>query len=254
MDRATLRKLLNTHFDLEEIETLCFDLHIDFENLDGQSKQAKVRELVLYCERYRRIDELVATIRRLRPPLIAPPPIALSKRDPRIVVRPVNLDFGIYENAYWPANWFNSVGFVDDVSADYQAVVIARDDQPGSCVMFHHLRATDTAFGSLMQCCLAEQWAGQALRLQAEIKTSQVKGWAGMWLRADGKEKPGLVFDNMSLRPLQGTTPWRKYTIDVQLPSETDLFNYGIVLAGPGTMWAANFRVMVWLGRTWQDV
>jgi hypothetical protein len=262
MDRATLRELLTSHFNLEEIETLCFDLHIDFENLDGRSKQAKVREILLYCERNRQLDELVAAVQRLRPNLIdpaklTPSPAATrpSELAPSTVARPVNLSFDARTIADWPSGWSNSLGFVDGVSVGYEARVVARDDQLGSCVMFQNVRAADSDFGSLMQRCPAKHLAGQALRLEAEIKTEQVKRWAGLWLRADGEEVPGLVFDNMSRRPIHGSTPWTKYTIDVQLPQETVWLNYGLILAGPGMMWATNFRVMVWLpGRTWQDV
>jgi hypothetical protein len=41
-----LRLILSLHFDLEEFRTLCFDLGIDFDNLRGEGKEAKARELV----------------------------------------------------------------------------------------------------------------------------------------------------------------------------------------------------------------
>ena len=64
-DPATLRRTLDEKFDQEEIQDLCFDLGIDFENLPGEGKKA--REVVAYCQRRDRLKELSASITRLRP-------------------------------------------------------------------------------------------------------------------------------------------------------------------------------------------
>lgn len=62
-----LLTLLNKHFDLEEFRMLCFTLGVDFDNLRGEGKSAKARELVVYMERRGQLDKLVAEIRRHRP-------------------------------------------------------------------------------------------------------------------------------------------------------------------------------------------
>jgi hypothetical protein len=67
MDRVSLRKVIEGHFNTDEIKTLCFDLDIDYENLDGDSKPSKIRELISLCERQNRRDELIETVLRLRP-------------------------------------------------------------------------------------------------------------------------------------------------------------------------------------------
>ncbi|NJM58894.1 MAG: hypothetical protein HC857_17865 [Synechococcales cyanobacterium RU_4_20] len=53
-------------FELEEIETLCFDLDIDAEEIKGQTKSAKAHALVNYCENRGRLSELAAAIRARR--------------------------------------------------------------------------------------------------------------------------------------------------------------------------------------------
>ena len=60
-----LRHALEERFDLEEIKNLCFDLQIDFDDLPGEGKKA--REVVAYCRRHDRLEELVASVSRLRP-------------------------------------------------------------------------------------------------------------------------------------------------------------------------------------------
>ena len=270
MDRATLREILSEHFSSDELQTLCFDLNIDFENLGGQSKQAKARDYIAHCERNSRISELVMTVRRLRPKLslsderpigLVSGPTSAAEHPTRrnchstCGCAPRELELRCVCDRQFSVWMVNSVGFVPGVSSAYEARVIPRDDGNGSCVVFWNRHATQTEFGSLMQRCAARHLAGKAIRLEAEIKTAQVELWAGMWLRADGEVVPDLVFDNMDRRPIRGTTPWRKYIIDVHLPNETVWLNYGIVLSGRGTMWADDFRLMVWThSGKWADV
>jgi hypothetical protein len=45
-------------FDLDELQTLCFELGIDYQILGGETKVAKVRELIRYCERHYKTGEL----------------------------------------------------------------------------------------------------------------------------------------------------------------------------------------------------
>ena len=61
-----LRRLLTQRFNESELQTVCFDLGVDYENLPGQSKVDKARELVEYLERRDRIPELIETGKRLR--------------------------------------------------------------------------------------------------------------------------------------------------------------------------------------------
>ena len=65
--RTQLRQLLTTHFDEGELQTLCFDLGVDYESLPGVGKADKARELVEYLERRGRIKECVELGKQLRP-------------------------------------------------------------------------------------------------------------------------------------------------------------------------------------------
>lgn len=65
--RIQLRQLLTTHFDLEELRMLCFDLDVDYDDLRGEGKTNKARELVAYLGRRGRIAELVFVCSQLRP-------------------------------------------------------------------------------------------------------------------------------------------------------------------------------------------
>ncbi len=66
-DRVKLRLVLERRLDLEELRTLCFDLDVDFEELNATGRQGKARELVLYMVRRERIPELVDRLLLQRP-------------------------------------------------------------------------------------------------------------------------------------------------------------------------------------------
>src|SRR5512136_559654 len=62
-----LRENLVRSFATEELATLCADLGVDYEDLPGQGRAAKARELVAYMDRRGRIAELVRKGSELRP-------------------------------------------------------------------------------------------------------------------------------------------------------------------------------------------
>ena len=64
---AGLRQILVSRLDEGELRTLCFDLGVDYDNLPGEGKANKARELVIYLEHRNRIGALVETGKSLRP-------------------------------------------------------------------------------------------------------------------------------------------------------------------------------------------
>jgi len=64
---AGLRQILVSRFDEGDLRTLCFDLGVEYDDLPGEGKANKARELVAYLKRRNRIGELLETGKRLRP-------------------------------------------------------------------------------------------------------------------------------------------------------------------------------------------
>jgi hypothetical protein len=54
-------------FAVSDLQVLCFHLDTDYQSLPGEGRMDKARELVLYLDRHRRIDELLTTGKELRP-------------------------------------------------------------------------------------------------------------------------------------------------------------------------------------------
>ena len=66
-DPAVLRRFIVKHFNDSELRDLCLDMGVDHENLSGDNKADKARELVAYCERRQIVPGLVAKCKELRP-------------------------------------------------------------------------------------------------------------------------------------------------------------------------------------------
>jgi hypothetical protein len=67
IDTVKLWHLLKRLFNLEELHNLCVEMDIEFEDLEGRTLSTKTRELIGYCSRHSRVEELRDTAQRLRP-------------------------------------------------------------------------------------------------------------------------------------------------------------------------------------------
>jgi hypothetical protein len=97
-------------------------------------------------------------------------------------------------------------------------------------------------YGTIMQQFLADNYQGKRIRMSAYLKTSNVNGWAGLWMRVnDEKSTHSLSFDNMQDRSVKGTTDWKKYEIVLDVPSNAYKISFGALLSGTGQIWFENF-------------
>ena len=100
-------------------------------------------------------------------------------------------------------------------------------------------------FGTLTQWFRADDYRGKRIRMTAYVKTSELEGKAGLWMRIDGKEKTGLAFDNMMERPVKGTTDWKKYEVVLDVPAEAEEIFFGFLVAGKGRGWVDDIKFEV---------
>lgn len=59
--------ILDGHYNREELRELCFKLKVDYDNLGGEGKRDKARELIDYMRRNGRTQELIETMKAERP-------------------------------------------------------------------------------------------------------------------------------------------------------------------------------------------
>jgi hypothetical protein len=65
--KNVLRQFLRDHFDEQELRTLCFDLGVDYDDLPGEGRSDRARELVAYFERRGQSHYLAGACVMLRP-------------------------------------------------------------------------------------------------------------------------------------------------------------------------------------------
>ncbi len=70
-----LRQALDEQFDEEELQTLAFDLGVQYEDLTGEGQAGKARELVELMARRRRLPELAERVEALRPSVTLETPV-----------------------------------------------------------------------------------------------------------------------------------------------------------------------------------
>lgn len=96
---------------------------------------------------------------------------------------------------------------------------------------------TNESFGTMMQQFKADRYMNQRLRLSGFIKTEEVKVFTGLWMRVDHKNGDVIQFDNMSNRPIKGTTDWNRYSIVLDVPAGSEVISFGVLLSGEGKVW-----------------
>jgi hypothetical protein len=64
--KAQLRRLLGLCFSLGEIKTLAFDIGLDYDELGGETKTSKIRDLIIAAEREDRLETLITAAEQMR--------------------------------------------------------------------------------------------------------------------------------------------------------------------------------------------
>lgn len=103
--------------------------------------------------------------------------------------------------------------------------------------------SSPSGFASLTQSIRADAYRGRRVRWSAWVRPTKIGGGgAGLWMRVDG---PGVFegFDNMSDRPILGTSDWRQVSVVLDVPMDAIGISCGVLLAGPGDIVADDFRL-----------
>ena len=84
-----------------------------------------------------------------------------------------------------------------------------------------------------------------SIELRGFLRTKDVEGFAGLWLREDGALAESLAFDNMQSRHINGTTDWTQYSIKLPLRADARELVFGALLSGSGSVWADDLELLV---------
>ncbi|MEW5552849.1 AraC family transcriptional regulator [Peribacillus frigoritolerans] len=92
-------------------------------------------------------------------------------------------------------------------------------------------------FATMMQQFKAENYLGKRMKLSGFLKSIGVDGFCGLWMRVDNALQDVLQFDNMGDRPIVNDTEWNHYYIILDVPENSAIISFGVLLSGRGQVW-----------------
>lgn len=99
----------------------------------------------------------------------------------------------------------------------------------------------ESSFSTMMQQFKADKFRGQRIKLSCFLKTKDVQSFSSMWMRVDNTDGDVVQFDNMSNRSISGSTNWNRYSIVLDIPENSSIIAFGVILSGQGHVWMDQF-------------
>ena len=85
------------------------------------------------------------------------------------------------------------------------------------------------------QTVTADGHQGERVRFTAEVRGENIETWAGIWIRAIGRDGRVLTSARTPLRTGGPDGGWHPALVELVLPSDAKAYSFGFVLAGRGT-------------------
>ncbi len=99
--------------------------------------------------------------------------------------------------------------------------------------------------GSLIQKISSQRYLGKRIKMTGFMK-SRTATKAGFMLRADTDEdKKPLAFENMRDRQVRGTTDWKEYSLEIDVPNNTSKITLGAYITGEGQIWFDDINIEI---------
>jgi hypothetical protein len=163
-------------------------------------------------------------------------PTRVPDRDPP----PVRLDLSPTHRGQEPPGWL-AAGFGSKGSRMRLAPGAGRNGSTALNVRSVDRRNRD-AFLGVMQQLDGAPWAGHRVQVSAWLRTRDVEGRVGLFLRAYDGERRMVAFDNMDGRPVRGTAGWTRYAVVLDVPEDAGELAFGVFLGGgSGELWVDDF-------------
>jgi len=136
-----------------------------------------------------------------------------------------------------PVAWQNFMGDKDNYDFKTDSGIV----QQGKYSMSISSKNNDGNFGAV-SCVIPYTFKGRQVQLKGFLKTENVTGYAGFWVRIDGT----AAFDNMQKQNIHGTNDWQEYTITLPYDNKNAInINAGALLSGKGKIWFDNIRLFI---------
>ena len=104
-------------------------------------------------------------------------------------------------------------------------------------------------FGAIYQQLPASAHRGRRVRLSGGLRTEDARGSAtgggGVLMLQAMQGGAPLVWNHMNEAPVRGTTSWKRYNIELDVPAAADQIEVGAMLHGPGRLWLDDVELVV---------
>lgn len=143
-----------------------------------------------------------------------------------------------------PLSWLFS--FNQNQEKAYQVVLDSTIKQSGKYSLSINQVGQEANFGAI-DFPISQAFEGKVIELKGYIKTENVKtGYAGLWMRLDGKEHKTMGFDNMNNRGVKGSTDWQLFSIKLDYKNdEVREIHVGGLLIGDGKAWFDHLELFI---------
>ncbi len=141
-----------------------------------------------------------------------------------------------------PSGWFKSGSNMTDYKLGTDTFTSMHGNRSA---FIESVKENPEGFSTMMQMADASPYLGKRVRMTVEIRSENIADWAGAWLRIDGESAKMLGFDNMQDRSIKGTTEWQSYEVVLDVPENSKVMAYGVLLNGAGKVWFDNFNFEV---------
>lgn len=133
-----------------------------------------------------------------------------------------------------PAPWF--MGGERPGDYEFGLLPASATHQNARIVRLRRKGGEGTGFGTVMQSFNAGDYRGRRVRVHAQLRSLDVSGWAGMWMRVDDTSGKAAAFDNMRDRALRGTTDWQSAAVVLDVSANATSIHFGVLLTGGGAI------------------
>jgi C-terminal processing protease CtpA/Prc len=88
-------------------------------------------------------------------------------------------------------------------------------------------------------------FSGSRIELRGFLRTRDVQGLAGLWMREDGESGVVLQLDTMNRQGLNGTHDWQQFSVILPLDPAAKNLVFGALLVGTGITWVDGLQLLV---------
>lgn len=158
--------------------------------------------------------------------------MGIETKGRRNLLATTSLVLGVLSMPAWaelPEGWI-------PVGSDHSAYDVVFAEDAGEAGPGFRIRSEEGAsgFGGIGQSISAKNYLGERVAWSGRLRTRDVSGWTGLWMRVDGEGGEVLAFDNMQSRPVSGNTDWESHSVVLDVPEEAQSIVFGVLLAGEG--------------------